>query len=169
MFWMSVLTDLTNRGVKDAFFLFCDGLEGLPGVVDNGWPLTTAQVGIIDVIRVRFRLASKKDWDALKRDVKPIYTSPNLYLSEPPRRPGRPGRSRREVGQESTARSSGSGGACGKSSSCFWVMTRRLRWVICSSNVVESLNACYRCVVRVRGYFRMEHAVLTCLCLVSRL
>ena len=37
-FWMSVLTDLRNRGVKDVFFLVCDGLKGLPEVVTNVWP-----------------------------------------------------------------------------------------------------------------------------------
>jgi transposase-like protein len=42
-FWMSVLTDIRNRGVKDSFFLVCDGLKGLPEVVGNVWPLTTVQ------------------------------------------------------------------------------------------------------------------------------
>jgi putative transposase len=76
-FWMSVLTDLRNRGVKDVFFLVCDGLKGLPEVVGNVWPLTTVQTCIIHLIRNTFRLASKRDWDALKRDVKPIYTAVN--------------------------------------------------------------------------------------------
>jgi putative transposase len=39
-FWMSVVTDLRNRGVKDVFFLVCDGLTGLPEVVTNVWPPT---------------------------------------------------------------------------------------------------------------------------------
>jgi putative transposase len=42
-FWMSVLTDIRNRGVKDTFFLVCDGLKGLPEVVGNVWPLTIVQ------------------------------------------------------------------------------------------------------------------------------
>jgi transposase-like protein len=37
-FWMSVLTDLRNRGVRDVFFVVCDGLKGLPEVVGNVWP-----------------------------------------------------------------------------------------------------------------------------------
>ena len=76
-FWMAVLTDLKNRGVNDVFFLVCDGLKGLPEVVSNVWPLTTVQSCIIHLIRNTFRLASKKDWDALRRDVKPIYTAVN--------------------------------------------------------------------------------------------
>jgi putative transposase len=39
-FWMNVLTELKNRGVRDVFFLVCDGLKGLPEVVANVWPLT---------------------------------------------------------------------------------------------------------------------------------
>lgn len=76
-FLMSVLTDLRNRGVTDVFFLVCDGRKGLPEVVANVWPLTRVQTCIIHLIRNTFRLASKKDWDALKRDVKPIYTAVN--------------------------------------------------------------------------------------------
>jgi putative transposase len=76
-FWMSVLTDLRNRGVKDTFFVVCDGLKGLPEVVGNVWPQAVVQTCIIHLIRNTFRLASRRDWDALKHDVKPIYTAVN--------------------------------------------------------------------------------------------
>src|SRR4051794_26315078 len=46
-FWLSVLTDLKNRGVADVFFLVCDGLKGLPEVVGNVWPLTTVQTSSV--------------------------------------------------------------------------------------------------------------------------
>ena len=52
-FWMSVLTDLKNRGVKDVFFVVCDGLKGLPEVVSNVWPLSTVQTCIIHYADVR--------------------------------------------------------------------------------------------------------------------
>jgi Transposase, Mutator family len=48
-FWMSVLTDLRNRGVKDVFFLVCDGLNGLPEVVENVWPRTVVQTSSVEV------------------------------------------------------------------------------------------------------------------------
>ena len=76
-FWLAVLTDLKNRGITDVFLLVCDGLKGLPDVVSNVWPLTTVQGCIIHLIRNTFRLASRRDWDRLKRDVKLIYTAPN--------------------------------------------------------------------------------------------
>jgi len=76
-FWMSVLTDLRNRGVKDAFFVVCDGLKGLPEVVSNVWPQAIVQTCIIHLIRNTFRLTSRKYWDEIKRDIKPIYTAVN--------------------------------------------------------------------------------------------
>src|ERR1700733_4202957 len=76
-FWMAVLTDLRNRGVNDTFFVVCDGLKGLPEVVSNVWPQAIVQTCIIHLIRNTFRLTSRKYWDELKRDIKPIYTAVN--------------------------------------------------------------------------------------------
>jgi putative transposase len=76
-FWMSVLTDLKNRGMRDVFFVVCDGLKGLPEVVEQVWPQAIVQTCIVHLIRNTFHLASKRDWDALRRDVKPIYTAVN--------------------------------------------------------------------------------------------
>jgi transposase-like protein len=74
---MAVLTDLRNRGVKDVFFVVCDGLKGLPEVVGNVWPQAIVQTCIIHLIRNTFRLTSRKYWDEIKRDIKPIYTAIN--------------------------------------------------------------------------------------------
>jgi putative transposase len=76
-FWMSVLTDLRNRGIKDVLFVVCDGLRGLPDVVVSVWPTAIVQTCIVHLIRNTFRLTSKRDWDAMKRDVKLIYTAVN--------------------------------------------------------------------------------------------
>jgi transposase-like protein len=76
-FWMAVLTDLRNRGVNDTFFVVCDGLKGLPEVVSNVWPAALIQTCIIHLIRNTFRLTSRRYWDELKRDIKPIYTAVN--------------------------------------------------------------------------------------------
>src|SRR5215813_9162777 len=76
-FWMSVLTDLKNRGINDVFFVVCDGLKGLPEVVGNTWPQAIVQTCIVHLIRNTFRLASKRDWDALKRDLNPISPAVN--------------------------------------------------------------------------------------------
>jgi putative transposase len=59
---MSVLTDIRNRGVKDVFFLVCDGLKGLPEVVANVWPLTTVQTCIIHYADLRVMPTSRREW-----------------------------------------------------------------------------------------------------------
>lgn len=46
-FWLSVLVDLKNRGVRDVFFLVCDGLKGLPDVVATVWPQTIVQTSSV--------------------------------------------------------------------------------------------------------------------------
>ena len=50
-FWYAVLTDLKARGVKDVFFVVCDGLKGLPDSVNAVFPLATVQTCIIHLIR----------------------------------------------------------------------------------------------------------------------
>ena len=59
------------------FFVVCDGLKGLPDVVTNVWPQAIVQTCIVHLICNTFRLTSKRDWDAMKRDVKLIYTAVN--------------------------------------------------------------------------------------------
>jgi putative transposase len=74
---MAVLTNIRNRGTKDVFFVVCDGLKGVPEVVANVWPLAMVQTCIIQLIKGSFQLASRKYWDELTRDLKPIYTAAN--------------------------------------------------------------------------------------------
>jgi len=92
---------VTLRGEKDVLGLWAGtgggGGEGLDERAHRSvWPLTTVQTCIIHLIRNTFRLASRRDWDALKHDVKPI----DLHRRERQRRPGRPGRADREVGHQ---------------------------------------------------------------------
>ena len=75
-FWMSVLTDLKNRGVADVFFVVCDGLKGLPDRVNAVFPQAIVQACIIHLIRGTFRYASKRYWEAIAKDLRPIYTAP---------------------------------------------------------------------------------------------
>ena len=161
-FWMSVLTDLRNRGVNDVFFLVCDGLKGLPEVVTNVWPLTTIQSCIIHLIRNTFRLASRRDWDALKRDVTPIYTAPTPAAA-------------RAALDELTERWGKKYAAIVRLWENAWNefipfldYDVEIRKIICSTNAIESLNARYRRAVRTRGHFPTEQAALKCLYLVTR-
>jgi len=63
---MAVLTDLRNRGVRDMFFLVCDGAEGAAGGRGEVWPETIVQTCLVHLVRNTYRPASKRDWDAVK-------------------------------------------------------------------------------------------------------
>lgn len=161
-FWLSVLTDLRNRGVRDVFFLVCDGLKGLPEVVENVWPQTIVQTCIVHLVRNTFRLTSRRDTDAIKRGIRSIYTAPNAdaalaALDELDDTWGRtyPAMIRlwRNAWTEFVP---------------FLDYDTEIRTVLCSTNAIESLNARYRRAVRARGHFPSEQAALKCLYLVTR-
>jgi putative transposase len=151
-FWLSVLTDLKNRGVKDVFFVVCDGLKGLPEVVGNAWPQAIVQTCIVHLIRNTFRLASKRDWDALRRHVKPIYTAVNA-----------------EAARAALDELAGEWGQRYPAIIRLWHNAweefipfldydTEIRQVLCSTNAIESLNARYRRAVKARGHFPTEQA-----------
>ena len=161
-FWMSVLTDLRNRGIKDVFFVICDGLKGLPEVVGNAWPQAIVQTCIVHLIRNTFHLASRRDWDALRRDVKPICTAVNAEAARAAldglaetwgQRYGAIIRLWENAWQEFIP---------------FLDYDVEIRKVLCSTNAIESLNARYRRAVKARGHFPTEQAALKCLYLVTR-
>jgi putative transposase len=161
-FWMSVLTDIKNRGTQDVFFLVCDGLKGLPEVAGNVWPLTTVQTCIIHLIRNTFRLASRRDHDALKRDIKPVYTAVSA-----------------DAARASMDQATETWGARYPAIVRLWDNAweqfipfldydLEIRKVLCSTNAIESLNARYRRAVKARGHFPSEQAAIKCLYLVTR-
>jgi transposase-like protein len=161
-FWMSVLTDIKNRGVTDTFFVVCDGLKGLPEVVGNVWPQAIVQTCVIHLLRGTFHLASKKDWDALKRDLRPIYTAPNPTAA-------------RAAFEDLAERWGTRYPAIVRLWDNAWTefipfldYDIEIRTVLFSTNAIESLNARYRRAVRARGHFPTEQAALKCLYLVTR-
>jgi putative transposase len=74
-FWLQVLTELKNRGVADVCIAVCDGLNGLPDAINTVWELTTVQACIIHLIRNTFRYGSRKYWDQIAHDLRPVYTA----------------------------------------------------------------------------------------------
>jgi transposase-like protein len=161
-FWMAVLTDLKNRGVRDVFFVVCDGLKGLPDVVSNVWSQAIVQTCIIHLIRNTFRLASKRDWDALKRAVKPIYTAVNATAARA---------AFDELAEQWGQRYPAVIRLWDNAWSEFIPFLDydiEIRRVLCSTNAIESLNARYRRAIKARGHFPNEQAALKCLYLVTR-
>lgn len=71
----------------DVFFIVCDGLKGLPDAVNQVFPLATVQTCIIHLIRGTFRYASKKYWDHIARDLRPISPPRTSCREVPPTAP----------------------------------------------------------------------------------
>lgn len=72
-FWLSVLTELKNRGVQDVLICCCDGLTGFPAAIEAVYPHAKVQLCIVHLIRQSLRYVSWKDRKALAADLKLVY------------------------------------------------------------------------------------------------
>jgi len=161
-FWLSVLTEIKNRGVEDVCMVVCDGLKGLPESITTTWQFATVQACILHLIRNTFRYASRKDWEELARDLRPVYTAINAELAA--------------VRFDELADKSGGRypaiitlwRSAWEEFIPFLDYDVEIRKIICSTNAIESLNARYRRAVRARGHFPTDQAALKCLYLVTR-
>ena len=161
-FWMNVLTDIKNRGVHDVFFIVCDGLKGLPDSVSAVFPAAIVQACIIHLIRGTFRYASKRYWDQLAKDLRPIYTAVNAEAAW-------------AAFEELEEKWGKAYPAIPKLWRNAWNefipfldYDVEIRRVLCSTNAIESLNARYRRAVNTKGHFPTEQAALKTLYLVTR-
>jgi transposase-like protein len=81
-FWLKVLTDLKNRGLKDILIACCDGLKGFPQAIEAVYPQTQVQLCIVHLIRNSLRYVPWKDSKAVAADLKPIYRAATLAEAE---------------------------------------------------------------------------------------
>jgi putative transposase len=161
-FWMSVLSELRGRGVRDVCILCCDGLSGLPEAVTAVWPQTTVQLCVVHLIRASLRYASRKYWPALTKELRAIYTASDetaavaaleAFAENWERRYPAIVRLWRAHWAEFTP---------------FLAFPPEVRRVIYTTNLIESVNARLRKVTRNRGQFPSEQAVLKVLYLAVR-
>ena len=81
-FWLTVLSDLQNRGVEDIFIASVDGLTGFSEAIQAVFPKTLVQRCIIHQIRNSLRYVSHKDRKAFVRDLKTVYQAPSRETAE---------------------------------------------------------------------------------------
>ncbi|MFG1857691.1 IS256 family transposase [Actinomadura geliboluensis] len=159
-YWLHVLTELKNRGVADACMVVCDGLTGLPDAVANVWPQALVQTCIVHLLRNSFRYASRQDWDAIAKALKPVYTAPT-----------------ESAAMERWLEFAEAWGAKYPAIVRLWEnawaefvpflqFDPEIRKVVCSTNAIESVNARIRRAVKARGHFPNEQAALKCVYLV---
>jgi transposase-like protein len=161
-FWLNVLTEIKNRGVEDVCMVVCDGLKGLPESITTTWAYAQVQACILHLIRNTFRYASRKDWDELARDLRPVYTAVNAEMAALRFDEFADKWAGRYPAIINLWRSSW------EEFIPFLDYDVEIRKIICSTNAIESLNGRYRRAVRARGHFPTEQAALKCLYLVTR-
>jgi putative transposase len=159
--WMTMLTELRNRGIADALIVCCDGLKGLPDAIRVIWPDAVVQTCVVHLVRNSLRYASKKHWAQITRQLRAIYTAPTVQAAE-----------------ESFADFAGtwrdkypamitSWEASWEEFVPFLAFPAELRKIVYTTNSIESLNARFRRAVRHRGHFPNEQAALKVLHLVA--
>jgi transposase-like protein len=159
-YWLRVLTEIRNRGTTDVLMVVCDGLKGFPDAIAQVWPQAITQTCIVHLLRNSFRYASRRDWAAIAKDLKPVYTAATEAEA-----------------LDRFAQFSGTWEARYPAVVKLWesawaeftpflAFDREIRTIITTTNAIESLNARFRRSVKARGHFPTEQAALKHLYLV---
>jgi putative transposase len=74
-FWMQVLSELKQRGVRDILICCVDGLKGFPEAIEAVFPKTTVQTCIVHLIRHSLKYVPRREREQVARELKPIYTA----------------------------------------------------------------------------------------------
>lgn len=81
-YWLSVLTDLQNRGVKDMLIACVDGLKGFPEAIETIYPDTEVQLCVIHQIRNSLKYVASKNQKAFMADLKTVYKAATKHAAE---------------------------------------------------------------------------------------
>jgi putative transposase len=156
-YWLRVLSEIKNRGVADVCIVVCDGLKGLPDAVNTVWDKTIVQSCIVHLLRNSFRYASRADWAAVAKDLKPVYTAPSEQAAL-------------DRFAEFSDKWEQRYPAIVRLWTNAWAefvpflqFDTEIRRVICTTNAIESINARIRRAVNARGHFPTEQAALKCI------
>lgn len=160
-YWLSVLNDLKNRGVKDILIICADGLTGMKEAIAAAYPQTEYQRCIVHQVRNTLKYVAEKDRKPFAADLKTIYHASNEEKAL-------------EALEKVTAKWSEKYPNSMKRWHENWdVITpifkfsMEVRKVIYTTNAIESLNATYRKLNRQRSVFPSDTALLKALYLAT--
>jgi putative transposase len=161
-FWLQVVTELKNRGVKDILIACVDGLKGFPEAIENVFPQTVVQLCIVHLVRHSLNYVNWKERKEVARDLKTIYTSATDAEAE-------------QRLAEFSMKWDAKYPMIGKSWQSNWTRVipffahpPEIRKVIYTTNAIESLNMSLRKVTKARGSFPNDEAVFKLLYLALR-
>ena len=153
-FWLSVLTELKNRGLKDIFILCADGLKGLPESVEATFPKAIFQTCIVHMVRQSLNYVPYNEKKAVVEDLKKIYHSDTVDLAA-------------AALDDFELTWGDKYGAIIKSWRNNWekiipflAFPQEIRKVIYTTNIIESLNRTLRKSVKNRGHFSTEDGLM---------
>ena len=81
-FWLQVVTELKNRGVRDIFIACVDGLKGFPEAIEAVFPKTQVQLCIVHMVRHSLRYVSWKQRKEVAKDLKSVHQAPTIDQAE---------------------------------------------------------------------------------------
>ncbi|MFQ5503155.1 MAG: IS256 family transposase [Phycisphaerae bacterium] len=152
-FWLSVLNELKNRGVKDILIACVDGLSGFPEAIETAYPQAQVQLCIVHMVRNSLKYVSWKERKAVAADLRSIYTASSAEAAE---------QALEAFENKWQARFP----SIGKSWRSHWVniipffgYPPEIRKVIYTTNAIESMQASLRKVTRKHGAFPTADAV----------
>lgn len=152
-FWLSILTELKNRGIEDILFICADGLSGLDKAVEAAFPMAVMQTCIVHLIRAALRFVAWADRKVVAGALKPLYTAENedAALAELEKLEHKHGDKYPTVIRTFRSR--------WEQFVPFLSYPQEIRRMLYTTNAVESLNSQLRKVLRNRGPFPNEDAV----------
>ena len=153
-FWMGVLTELRNRGIKDVLFVCCDGLGGLPEAIEAAWPKAIVQTCVIHLIRSSMRYVSHDDRKKVATALRPIYTAINEAAARAALEQLRGGHGKRYPGLLAAW------DRAWEQFIPFLEFDTAIRKVIYTTNAIESTNYQLRKIIKNRGHFPDDDAAI---------
>jgi len=161
-FWLGVLTELKNRGVRDVLIACVDGLKGFPQAIESVFPETRVQLCIVHLVRASLNYVNWKERKQVAADLKLIYRAATEAQAE------------QEL-KEFTAKWGSKYQAIGRLWKENWARVipffefpAEVRRVIYTTNAVESLHMSLRKIIKTRGSFPSEEAAMKLLYLALR-
>lgn len=161
-FWLGVLTELKNRGVKDILIVCVDGLKGFPQAIETVFPEARVQLCIVHMVRASLNYVNWKERKLVAGDLKAIYRAATERQAS------------KEL-EDFVSKWSGKYQAIGKlwkenwdRVTPFFDFPAEVRQMIYTTNAVESLHMSLRKIIKTRGSFPSEEAAFKLLYLALR-
>ena len=152
-FWLGVLTELQNRGVRDILIAAVDGLSGFPDAIASVFPKTEVQLCVVHMVRNSLRYVPWKAKRAMLKDLRPVYQAATLEAAEQALE------AFEKAWGEQYPMAVQSWRSRWQNVIPFYSYPEPIRKVIYTTNAVESLNAQLRKVTRKRGAFPTDDSV----------